>query len=99
MRPTFTRIYLNNFKHNLKQIRAKLKGDTKICIAVKADAYGHGAVECAKKAVEEGVDFLAIAAVSEGIELRNAGIKIPLLLNLDLLIKIIMLTLCSNKTH
>lgn len=85
MRPTFTRIYLNNFKHNLKQIRAKLKSDTKICIAVKADAYGHGAVECAKKAVEEGVDFLAIAAVSEGIELRNAGIKIPLL----------MLSLCN----
>ncbi len=51
-----------------------------MCVAVKANAYGHGAVECAGIALACGADFLAIAAVSEGIELREAGIHAPLLL-------------------
>ena len=51
-----------------------------MCVAIKADAYGHGAVRCAKEAVENGADFLAVARVQEGIELRNGGIKVPLLL-------------------
>ncbi len=79
MRPTFARIHLENLEHNLKYIRSKISSSAKMCIAVKADAYGHGAVECARTAVKCGVDFLAVAAVSEGVELRNAGIKLPVL--------------------
>ena len=46
---------------------------------VKADAYGHGAIEASKVFIEEGVSYLAVAFVNEGIELREAGIKTPIL--------------------
>ena len=80
MRATIAKIYTNNLRHNLIQIKNRLAPKTKMCVAVKANAYGHGAVECAKIALECGADFLAIAAISEGIELREAGIQAPLLL-------------------
>ena len=80
MRLTHAEIYLNNLKSNIKNIRSLLKPKTKICAAVKANAYGNGAVQCAKAAVEAGASFLAVATVSEGIELRNAGIETPVLL-------------------
>ena len=47
---------------------------------MKADAYGHGAVECAKSAIKCGADFLAVATVGEGLELREAGVRAPILL-------------------
>lgn len=87
MRLTHAEINLQHFKNNIKNIKSLLNPQTKICVAVKANAYGNGAVRCAKAAVESGADFLAIATVSEGIELRNAGIKTSLL----------MLSLCSPE--
>lgn len=80
MRLTYAKINLKNLKNNIKNFSSLLKPETKICAAVKADAYGNGAVRCAKAALEAGASFLAIAAVSEGIELRDAGIKAPLLM-------------------
>ena len=80
MRATIAKIYTENLKHNLQEIKARLSPATKMCVAVKANAYGHGAVACAKIAVEQGADFLAVAAVSEGVELREAGITAPVLL-------------------
>ena len=80
MRATIAEIYTDNLRHNLIQIKNLLSPATKMCVAVKANAYGHGAVECAEIALACGADFLAIAAVSEGIELREAGIHAPLLL-------------------
>lgn len=80
MRPTFARIHLGNLEHNLSLIRSKISAQSRMCVAVKADAYGHGAVVCARKALEAGADFLAVAAVSEGVELRKAGITCPVLL-------------------
>lgn len=80
MRATRAIIHLENFKSNLFSIKNLLKKNVKMCVAVKADAYGHGAVPCAKAAVEAGADFLAVATVDEGIELRTNGIKVPLLL-------------------
>lgn len=80
MRLTCAKINLKNLKNNIKNFSSLLKPETKICAAVKADAYGNGAVRCAKAALEAGASFLAIAAVSEGIELRDAGIKAPLLM-------------------
>ena len=85
MRPTIAKIYLDNLRHNLKTIRSKINPSAKMCVAIKADAYGHGAVECAKVALECGSDFFAVAAISEGIQLREAGIKCPIL----------VLSLCS----
>lgn len=46
---------------------------------VKADAYGHGAVECSKRLEKEGIDWLAVASSEEAIELREAGIRVPIL--------------------
>ncbi len=87
MRATFARIHLENFKFNLRYIRSKMADGTKMCVAVKADSYGHGAVECAEAAVECGAEFLAVATVDEGIELRKAGI------NADILV----LSLCQRE--
>ncbi|AEE16771.1 Alanine racemase [Treponema brennaborense DSM 12168] len=80
MRATYAYIYLDNLRHNLAAIRTCIKPETRICVPVKADAYGHGAVQTARTAQECGVSYLAVAAVSEGIELREAGIELPILL-------------------
>ena len=80
MRATRAIIHLENFKHNIKAIRAFTKPGTKMCIPVKADAYGHESVECAKAALECGVEYLAVACVDEGLELRQHGITAPILL-------------------
>ncbi len=80
MRLTIAEIYIKNFEANVKAIKKFVKPGVKICCSVKADAYGHGAVTCAKAAVKCGADFLAVATVGEGIELREAKIKAPILL-------------------
>lgn len=73
-------IYSKNIKHNINQIRNLLKSDTKMCVAVKADGYGTSAIETARICEENGVYMLAVARTSEGIELREAGIRLPILL-------------------
>ncbi len=75
MRATFAEIYINNFVHNLSEIKRFMKSGVKMCVAVKADGYGHGAVEMATAAQNFGAEYLAVATVEEGIELRKAGIK------------------------
>lgn len=80
MRATCAKINLNNFLFNLKEIRSKINSSSKMCIAVKADAYGHGDVECSTVAEKCGfVDYLAVACVSEGVTLRKNGISLPIL--------------------
>ena len=73
-------IYKDNLKYNLQQIRNYVDKKVKICVAVKADGYGHNAVLTAQIAQEIGIDFLAVATVDEALELRNAGIKTDILL-------------------
>ena len=73
-------IYKDNLKNNLEQIKKYVKAGTKICVAVKADGYGHNAVLTARIAEEIGIEYLAVATVDEGIELRNAGIMTEILL-------------------
>lgn len=80
MRSTKAIIHLDYLKDNIQTIRSFVSQGTKMCVAVKADAYGHGAIECAKAAVDSGVEFLAVATVDEGIALRQSGINIPILL-------------------
>ncbi|MDD2999202.1 MAG: alanine racemase, partial [Candidatus Riflebacteria bacterium] len=76
---THARIHLANIRSNIENIRKAVGSDTKILIAVKADGYGHGALEVSKMAEKIGVDWLGVATVPEGIELRQAGIKLPIL--------------------
>lgn len=66
-------------RHNLEQARA-LAGGRKVLVAVKANAYGHGAVEVARMVERTGcADWLGVATVPEGIELREAGVRLPVL--------------------
>ena len=76
---TFAEIDLAAIRHNFDQLKAKLPPRTKVLSIVKADAYGHGAVGVAK-ALESRTDFFAVSTVPEGVELRQAGIKKPILL-------------------
>jgi len=80
MRSTKAYIFTENIKHNLSEIKKQLKPETKMCLAVKADAYGHNALLVSKIAEEYGVEYLAVATVEEGIELRENGIKAHILL-------------------
>lgn len=73
-------IYKENLKHNILQIKNHLAEGTKLCIAVKADGYGHNAILTAKIAEDCGAEYLAVATVDEGIELRDAGIDAHILL-------------------
>lgn len=77
----FTRaeINLERMAYNVSQIKKKLKPETKLMGVVKADAYGHGAVEVSKELVRQDVDYLAVAVLDEALELRDAGIKAPIL--------------------
>ena len=72
-------IDLDRISHNLRVIRERVGQGVRICPAVKADAYGHGAVEVSKQLERDGADMLAVAAVEEGIELREGGIRLPIL--------------------
>lgn len=79
MRATKATIYLNNLCYNINLIKKTLQTNCNICVPVKADAYGHGAIQIAKECEKLGIEFLAVATVSEGIELRQSNIKSKIL--------------------
>lgn len=79
-RDAWTEINLSNIEHNLNQIKTILNPSVKIMAVVKADAYGHGATMVAKTLSASGVAYFAVAAVDEGIQLRMAEIKKPVLI-------------------
>ena len=66
--------------HNIKTFRKLIGKDKVLAIAVKANAYGHGLVECSKIFLSAGADYLCVNAVFEAEELRKAGIKSPILI-------------------
>jgi alanine racemase len=76
---THVRVHLGNIRYNLEGIRKAVGTQRKILIAVKANGYGHGAVEVSRMAEQIGVDWLGVATVPEGIQLRQAGIRLPVL--------------------
>jgi alanine racemase len=65
--------------HNCARLLGALDGSA-LCAVVKADGYGHGAVECAAVALRAGAGWLAVATVEEASELRDAGIEAPILI-------------------
>ncbi len=75
-------INLSAIAYNLQSVRKIVKNRPVIAV-VKADAYGHGAVEVSKKLFEENISFLAVAFTGEAIELREAGIKSPIIVLFD----------------
>jgi alanine racemase len=78
MRPTWADVDLDAITRNVRRLRDHI-GDAAVCAVVKADAYGHGAVDVARAAQRGGATWLAVALVEEGAALRAAGIEGPVL--------------------
>lgn len=78
-RPTWVEISLDALRSNIEQFQKVLPEGMKQMAVVKADAYGHGAVEVSKEVLAAGVDYLGVAFFDEALELRNAGITAPIL--------------------
>ena len=77
----FSRLEINlkGCQENYRYFRSRLSDSTKLLVLVKANAYGHGAVEFASLMEDAGADYLAVAYPVEGIELRQGGIKSPII--------------------
>ena len=73
-------IDLSKISHNVKEIQKLLPSTSKIMAIVKANAYGHGDVACAKELSRCGIDFFGVSSVDEGISLREGGIREPILI-------------------
>ena len=79
LRGTFAEIDLGAFERNIDAIVARLPEGTRLIALLKANAYGHGAVELAKRCAADKVAMIGVALLEEGLELRRAGIAIPIL--------------------
>ena len=71
---------LKAIAHNVRELRRITSPDSRLMAVVKANAYGHGLIEVAGKALESGAQALGVARASEGIQLRNAGFDAPILI-------------------
>ncbi|KEH90076.1 alanine racemase [Clostridium novyi A str. 4540] len=78
LRPVWAEINLDNLASNMKHIK-ELSNTKEIIGIVKADAYGHGALDIVPTLIENGATALAVAVVSEGVELRRGGIECPIM--------------------
>jgi len=76
---TWVEINLSAIAQNTQKIMSLLSPSTRLMAVVKADGYGHGAVEIAKTTLQNGATYLAVARLEEALLLRNAGITAPLL--------------------
>jgi len=74
------RVNLTQLARNIEIVRKKIGPKIKLLLPVKADAYGHGAIMISRAAQEAGVDWLGVANIVEALELRRAGIKLPILI-------------------
>ncbi len=78
-RPTVAEISLASISHNMGALRRRIGPGPEIMAVVKADAYGHGAVQVATTALTSGASWLGVALVEEGVALRKSGIIAPIL--------------------
>jgi alanine racemase len=82
LRGPVAEISLAAIGQNLQAIR-KIVRNRPVIAVVKADAYGHGAVEVSKRLLKEGISYLAVAYINEAVELRDAGITVPVIVLFD----------------
>ena len=80
MQRTWAEIDLDALAHNYHQARRKTGAGVRYLGVVKADAYGHGAVQIARKLEELGADYLAVSSLDEARELRGKGVRLPILI-------------------
>ena len=78
-RPTWAEIDLDNLAANFNKIKQRVTPAARVMAIVKANAYGHGAVACARRLASEGAEWFGVALPEEGIELRESGITQPIL--------------------
>ncbi|MCI0354104.1 MAG: alanine racemase [Acidobacteria bacterium] len=80
LRPTWVEVSLTALRHNLRTIQDYVAPEATVCAVVKADAYGHGAVECARAFEAEGAKWFGVTSTGEGVALREGGINGRILL-------------------
>ncbi|RSL29423.1 alanine racemase [Salibacterium salarium] len=78
-RDTWIDVDLENIKYNIEEVKKQFSQTMHVMAVVKADGYGHGAVQTAQAALEAGAAFLGVALLEEALELREAGISAPIL--------------------
>src|ERR1043166_544981 len=78
-RPTWAEIDLQQLASNFNRVKQRVGTTARIMAVVKANAYGHGAVQCARRLAAEGADWFGVALPEEAIELRHAGTTQPVL--------------------
>jgi alanine racemase len=78
-RPTWAEIDLDALASNFRTVRERVAPGVRLMAVVKADAYGHGAAQCARRLAAEGADWFGVALPEEGVKLRNIGIRQPIL--------------------
>jgi len=79
MSTTYVAVDLEAIKHNLQQVRSRLADGSQLMAVVKGNGYGHGMVPVAQACAEAGADWLGVSLVDEGVQLREAGLELPIL--------------------
>jgi alanine racemase len=79
-RPTWAEVSLTTLRQNFRTVQKHVGANVTVCAVVKADAYGHGAVECSKALEAEGAKWLGVTSLDEAIPLREAGVRANILL-------------------
>lgn len=79
MRSSWIEVDMDILRQNAEFVKSCMAPEAKMLVAIKADAYGHGAIPCARMYEDIGVDFFGVAIAEEGVELRKAGISLPIL--------------------
>ena len=80
VRPVWAEINLDNLAHNIREVRKHTRKEALVSAVIKANAYGHGSVDIARTFLENGADRIAVAILTEAIELRNAKILEPIMI-------------------
>jgi alanine racemase len=79
-RPTWAEVSLGTLRQNFRAVQKHIGGDVTVCAVVKADAYGHGAVECSRALEAEGAQWFGVTSLDEAIPLCEAGVRARILL-------------------
>src|SRR5438874_663717 len=97
-RPTWAEVDLGAFESNVEGIARSLPAASRLIAVLKANGYGHGAVELARRCTPDRVAMIAVALLEEALELRRAGIALPLLVLGPLTREQIVAALDANVT-
>jgi alanine racemase len=77
---TWAEVDLNAYAHNITELRRITRKNARLMAVVKADGYGHGAIEVAGEALKNGAEYLGVARINEAVQLRTAGLDAPILI-------------------